>query len=89
MRIVVPIGAQGQIRQELPQRPSSIEGLTIGLLDNNKPGATEILGGLGEALLEAGAREVLHRQKSHPAGPSPYIGELAERVHVAVSAVGD
>lgn len=88
-RIVNPTGHVYSHRASLAPRPAGIEGLRVGLLDNNKPGAKALLLSIGEGLKERGAAETVYRRKSHPAGPSPYVGEIAERVDIAVSAVGD
>lgn len=87
--IVNPQGVRLVQHKSLAARPASVAGLTVGLLDNNKPAADVLLKSIGAALVELGAAGVVYRQKSHPAGPSPYIEELAGSVDVAVSALGD
>lgn len=90
MQVVNP---EGRRRQSAPDtlivRPKTISGAVVGLLDNNKPGAAELFDGLGPRLRELGAADTVIRRKAHPAGPSPYLAEVAGRVDVAVSALGD
>lgn len=70
-------------------RPATVRGAVVGLLDNNKPGATELFTGLVPRLRELGAANTISRRKVHPAGPSPYLSEVANRADVAISALGD
>lgn len=89
VQIVDPTGWKSTTSRALAPRPSSLEGLVIGLLDNNKPGAKELFSGLEPKLREMGAADVVYRQKSHPSAPSPYVTEVAERADVVLSALGD
>jgi hypothetical protein len=70
-------------------RVSSFEGLTVGLLDNNKPGAGAILARIAERLRERGATEVVSWRKALPSGPSPYVTDAARAADVVISGVGD
>lgn len=89
VRVINPVGTVASLDKALATRPGTIEGMTVALLDNNKPGATPLLHGIAEALKKEGVAESLYRRKSHPAGPSPYVADLAGRVQLAISAVGD
>jgi hypothetical protein len=75
-------------RKKAP-RLSGFNGVTVGLLDNNKPGATVILKHLGELLRERGAGEVVYWRKSLPSGPSPYVKEAGTRCDLVISGLGD
>ncbi len=70
-------------------RLPGLSGATIGLLDNNKPGAEVILKRLAELLRERGAGEVVYWRKSLASGPSPYVKEAAARCDLVISGLGD
>lgn len=89
MQIVNPVGRRSTAEKLLAPRLASLEGATVGLLDNNKPGAKEIFDGLVPRLRDLGVSDVIYRRKVHPAGPSPYVVEVADSVDVAISALGD
>ena len=75
----------------LAERPISLNGKVIGLLDNTKEQADVILSTIGEALCERyGAESVVLRRKEHyskPATPE-MITEMAEKVDVAIAGLG-
>ena len=87
--VVSPTGQRSTQQKSLAIRPRSLDGIVVGLLDNNKPGARELFDGLEPRLREAGVAEFVYRQKAHPAGPSPYLDEVVDRADVALSALGD
>jgi len=78
--------------QKLAQRPSSLDGQVLGLLDNNKHG--------GEAFLRHAAsmvgqryalRDVVWAKKGDPTrfAPPAVLSELASRADVVIAAIGD
>ena len=75
----------------LAERPISLNGKVIGLLDNTKEQADVILSTIGEALCERyGAESVVLRRKEHyskPATPE-MITEMAKKVDVAIAGLG-
>jgi len=75
----------------LAERPISLNGKVIGLLDNTKEQADVILSTIGEALCERyGAESVVLRRKEHyskPATPE-MITEMAEKIDVAIAGLG-
>ena len=75
----------------LAERPISLNGKVIGLLDNTKEQAAVILSTIGEALCERyGAESVVLRRKEHyskPATPE-MITEMAKKVDVAIAGLG-
>ena len=75
----------------LAERPISLNGKVIGVLDNTKEQADVILSTIGEALCERyGADSVVLRRKEHyskPATPE-MITEMAEKVDVAIAGLG-
>ena len=89
MKVVNPEGVRSTQERPLAPRVPTLQGAVVGLLDNNKPGAKEILDGLVAGLRELGVRDFVYRRKIHPAGPNPHVAELAEQVDVAISALGD
>ncbi|HAA94587.1 MAG: hypothetical protein FI717_12145 [SAR202 cluster bacterium] len=73
------------------ERPSSLEGKVVGLLDNTKEQADVILETIGEALCERyGAESVVMRRKEHysKAATPEMISEMAGLVDVAVAGLG-
>lgn len=76
----------------LSPRPASLRGLTIGLLDNTKPNATNLLREIGEELQRSyGAGETRLYTKDYFGTPAAddLIAQIAEEVDVVVTAVGD
>ena len=70
-------------------RAEGLEGRTVGLLDNNKPGANVILQRLADVLCERGAARVESWRKSLPSGPNPYVAVAAREADIIISGVGD
>jgi len=76
----------------LSPRPASLRGLTIGLLDNTKPNATNLLREIGEELQRGyGAGETRLYTKDYFGTPAKadLIAQIASEVDVVVTAVGD
>ena len=69
-------------------RLAGLNGVTIGLHDNAKPGAVELLTAIGSGLTGQGA-QLRSWSKAHAARPSPHIAELSAHVAGAVFALGD
>lgn len=88
--VVDPEGPRStRLKVAAPRRLRSLDGAVIGLLDNAKPGARELFDGMTPKLAELGVKDFVYRRKVHPAGPSPHVAEVADRVDVAISALGD
>ena len=72
-------------------RPMDLAGKVVGMIDNTKEQGDVILATIGQALKERyGVADVIIRRKqyfSKPAAPE-LIEELAQKVQVAVAAVG-
>jgi hypothetical protein len=84
---------RGGVRTQLARapRPMDLSGKTVGLLDNTKEQADIILETIGTALRERyGAAEVIIRRKNYFSKPAPaeLIDEIADKVQVAIAAVG-
>ncbi len=89
MRIVDPVGTSAASAMTLADRPHSLEGVTIALLDNSKPNAGVLLERAG-ALLAArgGARAVKAWSKPGASvGAAPAV--LAATARVALTASAD
>jgi len=76
----------------LSPRPTSLKGLTVGLLDNTKPNATLLLEEIGRELAEhygiAGTRLYTKDYFGTPVKPE-LLEQIADEVDVVVTAVGD
>ena len=75
----------------LAERPLSLNGKVIGLLDNTKEQADVILSTIGEALCERfGAESVVLCRKEHYSKPATHemITDMAEQVDVAIAGLG-
>jgi hypothetical protein len=84
---------RGGARTQLARapRPMDLTGKTVGLLDNTKEQADVILETVGAALREKyGVADVIIRRKGYYSRPAPaeLIDEMANKVQVAVAAVG-
>ena len=80
-------------RAKLPRaaRPIDLSGKVVGLLDNTKEQGDVILETIGQALREKyGVADVLVRRKQFFSKPAPaeLINEMANKVQVAIAALG-
>lgn len=72
---------------DAPRLPD-VRGTLIGLHDNAKPGAAELLRAIGLGQIERGD-QLRSWTKAHAARPSPHIIELGAPVRGAVFVLGD
>ncbi|MCC7484517.1 MAG: hypothetical protein IT529_05965 [Burkholderiales bacterium] len=89
--IIDPSAAGAATSVAPAQRPSSLEGKVVGLLDNTKEQADVILDAIGAALRERhGAARVVLRRKEHYSkqAPGSLIDDMAREVDVAIAALG-
>src|SRR6516162_8681623 len=71
------------------ERPKSLAGLRIGLLDNGKEFSDVVLGALEETLRrDHGVTDIRFWRKGFPAKGAPFIAEMPAETDVAVSGVG-
>jgi hypothetical protein len=89
IEVLSPVGIRRTERRPLAARPQSLAGRVIGLMDNNKPGARQLLEGIKDELAHRGVQTFFYRRKAHPSGPSPYVEEVAARSDAVVGALGD
>src|SRR6202012_1822549 len=71
------------------QRPKSLKGLRIALLDNGKEFSDIVLDALATPLTkDSGVPNIKFGRKGFPAKGAPFIEEMAAETDVAVSGVG-
>ena len=73
-------------------RFTSLQGKTIGVLDNSKPNADKLAGRLAELLMERyGVANVITRRKltAQQGAPKQYIEELAGQADFVLAGLGD
>jgi hypothetical protein len=90
--LLSPVGEVAPRQGSLADRPGSLAGKRVGLLDNTKPGAEEILRRIGQLLVERHgvAAPLLRAKPSSAAGvPEAVAAELAERCDLIITGVGD
>jgi hypothetical protein len=77
---------------ELTQRPTGLQGKTVGLMENSKPNSDRILAHVGEILQERyGVAELVFASKgdSSTSAPVDILDDLVRRCHFAVTGIGD
>src|SRR5699024_5555496 len=85
-------GSGGQTAVALAPRPTTYEGLTLGIVDNTKPNAAVLLEQLGGILQERyGFKEVRSYVKYYFGTPmkDDLRNQVAEECDVVVTAIGD
>ena len=90
MRVLSPLGATPDGVKPLTQRPSRLDGVRIGVLDNSKPNADVLLTRVAE-LLAARAPGVTVRRWTKPGSsrPATMIDEIASSVDVVLTGSAD
>ncbi len=91
MRVLDPVSRSTPREQPLSERPKTLAGTRIGLLDNLKPGARVLLDTFAELLAERYPDATIVRVQKEDVGaacPAEGMAELA-RCHAAVTAIGD
>jgi len=89
LQLHVPIGALGAASGKLVDRPRSLQGLRVGLLDNGKEFSDIVLDALAETLRrDHGVTDIRIWRKGFPAKGAPFIDEMAKASDVAISGVG-
>jgi hypothetical protein len=87
--VLLPTGPRSTAPTGLAERPKSLAGLRIGLLDNGKEFSDVVLEALAETLrCDHGATRIKFWRKGFPAKGAPFIAEMAAETDVAVSGVG-
>src|SRR5712691_11105248 len=87
--VMVPTGAGSAAAVKPAERPQSLAGLRIGLIDNGKEFSDVVLESLAEALRrDHGVSRIKLWRKGFPAKGAPFIAEMAAETDVAISGVG-
>jgi hypothetical protein len=87
--VLLPTGAAAAAAMQPAERPQSLAGLRIGLLDNGKEFSDVVLEALAEALRrDHGVTSIKFWRKGFPAKGAPFIAEMAAETDVAISGVG-
>jgi len=88
-----PTGATGgETDSTLSPRPTTLAGLTVGLLDNTKPNSTLLLDGIAADLRrDYGIGEVKHYVKDYFGTPikDELFRQIVSEVDIVITAVGD
>jgi hypothetical protein len=87
--VLLPTGARREASLKPAERPKSLAGLRIGLLDNGKEFSDVVLEALAETLRrDHHVTDIKFWRKGFPAKGAPFIEEMAAETDVAVSGVG-
>jgi hypothetical protein len=87
--VMLPTGAPATSAMSPAERPKSLRGLRVGLLDNGKEFSDVVLEALAEVLRrDHGVTNVKFWRKGFPAKGAPFIEEMAAETDVAISGVG-
>jgi len=92
MHIVDPAGTSAASARALAARPSSLEGVTIALLDNSKPNAAALLERLGVRLAEQGRAAGIKswsKPGSSAGATAAVLEEISRTARVALTASAD
>ena len=87
-----PRGSSTHQDTGIAPRPASLEGLTIGLLSNNKPNSELLLRDVADMLKrEYAVKDVVEANKGSHRIPAPaeMIADLAERCDVVITATAE
>jgi hypothetical protein len=91
IRVLSPVGESKVSTLHAPALPS-LEGKTVGFIDNRKTNFDALIEGLSVTLRERfGVARVIHRQKAHAAvGATPEIlAEMARTCDLVITGSGD
>jgi hypothetical protein len=87
--VMLPTGAAATTVTRAAERPNSLVGLRLGLIDNGKEFSDVVLEALAEALQrDHGVTDIKVWRKGFPAKGAPFIAEMAAATDVAISGVG-
>ena len=87
--VMLPTGAAATTVTGAAERPNSLLGLRLGLIDNGKEFSDVVLEALTETLRrDHGITAIKIWRKGFPAKGAPFIAEMAAETDVAISGVG-
>ncbi|HLE43639.1 MAG: hypothetical protein HYU42_02115 [Candidatus Rokubacteria bacterium] len=91
IRVLSPVG-EAQVKTLAAPPLPSLQGKTVGFIDNRKTNFEHLVGLLARTLKEQhGVAEVIHRQKAHAAvGATPeLLAEMARTCDLVITGSGD
>ena len=87
--VMLPTGDRAASAMRPAERPQSLRGLRVGLIDNGKEFSDVVLEALAEVLRrDHGVTDIKFWRKGFPAKGAPFIAEMASETDVAISGVG-
>jgi hypothetical protein len=87
--VILPTGEPATATIKPTQRPQSLKGLRIGILENGKEFSDVVLEALADVLRrDHGATNIKFWRKGFPAKGAPFIEEMAAETDIAISGVG-
>ena len=92
MTVLDPTSAPLPVDAKLADRPDSLNGKVLGLLDNHKNNASKLLDEIHELLAERyDFSQVVRRTKNDVSRPCPkdIVEEMAKTCDVVITAIGD
>lgn len=90
LRVLDPTGELSPVERTLLDRPASLDGLTVGLLDISKPRGDVFLDRLEELLVARGVTTVRYKKPTFTKNaPIDLRQEIAERCDVVIEALAD
>lgn len=89
LKVCIPTSVPDAPPGSLAERPKSLSGLRVALLDNAKESSDLVLEAVAEALKrDFGVLEIRFWRKGHPAQAAPFIEEMARASDVVIGGVG-
>ena len=90
INVLDPRGVPQQGTYDLARRPTSLRGVTLGILSNSKPNGDLLLQAIQSELAERfHFNEVIYRHKGISSPSSNDVMADLEKCHVVLNAVGD
>lgn len=88
--ILDPTATRSDNTALLANRPSSLDGLRIGLLHNSKPGGEVLLQTIADRLaLDYQLKDVVWQRKRTPSEPAPFLDQMARECDAVILALAD
>lgn len=89
IKVYVPTGELALPSGSLAERPESLVGLRLGLLDNGKEFSEVVLGAVADdSKRELGNLRIRFWRKGFPAKAAPFIEEMAAESDIVINGVG-
>ncbi len=89
LQLHIPTDIPEQPPLPLAERPKTLEGIRLGILDNGKEFSAEVLEAISQVMMrDHGVGEIVPWQKGFPSKAAPFIAEMAETCDAVVNGVG-